>query len=126
MAAGDRATARIKKASWSPTEKWPRIRPSTLTAESTSRGAPVEPSRQSTEANLSTRSPVSSPKRRARSTWSSPRRWSPIADERSATGNVWLRLETQTRKFGGSMLHWVTKPARQPLMSAPAARTVTT
>ena len=31
---------------------------------------------------------------------------------------VWLIFEMQARKFGGSMLHWVTNPARQPLMSA--------
>jgi len=50
----------------------------------------------------------------------------PIPDARSATPKVWFTFEMHTRKFGGSMLHWVTKPARQPLMSAPGALTVTT
>ncbi len=49
--------------------------------------------------------------------WSAPSRWSPMPGERSATARVWFTFEMQTRKFGGSMLHCVTKPARQPLMS---------
>ena len=49
-----------------------------------------------------------------------------MADDRSATASVWFSFEMQTRKFGGSMLHWVTNPARQPLMSASGERTVTT
>ena len=40
-----------------------------------------------------------------------------MPEERSATPRVWFAFEMHTRKFGGSMLHWVTKPARQPLIS---------
>ena len=46
--------------------------------------------------------------------------------ERSAMDSVWFTFEMQTRKFGGSMLHWVTNPARQPLISASGDLTVTT
>ena len=49
-----------------------------------------------------------------------------MPEDRSATDSVWFTFETHTRKFGGSMLHWVTKPARQPLISASGDRTVTT
>ena len=46
--------------------------------------------------------------------------------ERSATASVRLAFEMHTRKFGGSMLHWVMNPTRHPLMSASGDRTVTT
>ena len=49
-----------------------------------------------------------------------------MPDDCSATARVWLTFEMQTRKFGGSMLHCVTKPARQPLISAASDLTVTT
>ncbi len=46
--------------------------------------------------------------------------------ECSATAKVWFTFEMHTRKLGGSMLHCVTNPARQPLMLSSGARTVTT
>lgn len=49
-----------------------------------------------------------------------------MPDECCATASVWFTFEMHTRKFGGSMLHWVMKPARQPLISASGDRTVTT
>ena len=94
-------------------------------ADRASKGAPAGPRRQSTDANLSTRSPVSSANSRARSTWSGRGDGDPCAMHARPRQGVVL-TETQATKFGGSMLHWVTKPARHPLISPSGARTVTT
>ena len=84
-----------------------------LTADSTSSGAPVDPSRQSHWANLSTRSPVSSPKSAGQCPFGHrPRGGVPWLRTARPRGKVWLTLAMQTRKFGGSMLHWVTKSSQ--------------
>ena len=47
--------------------------------------------------------------------------------ERSAIDKVWFTFEMHTRKFGGSMLHWVTKPGQAAAhVSASGDLTVTT
>ena len=43
-----------------------------------------------------------------------------MASDSSATRWVRFLSEMHTRKRGGSMLHWVVKPTRQPERSPPA------
>lgn len=47
-------------------------------------------------------------------------KWTARALARMATRQVRFLSERQTRKRGGSMLHWVAKPSRQPARSSPA------
>ena len=97
-----------------------------LTAASTSRGAPVEPESPVDRGELVDQVTGLLAEEAGQVDLILAEEMEAHPGERSATARVWLTFEMQTRKLGGSMLHCVTNPARQPLISASGDRTVTT
>src|SRR5947208_2870834 len=93
------------------------MRPANHFGQSSSTGTPSGPDDHEQRENLSTSSPVCSPNRRARSTWSHDGKCttSVVADE--ATRNVWFLFESQTMNRPGSIEHWLAKPTRHPARS---------
>src|SRR5664280_397413 len=116
----------VTMATWSPASTRSAILETIHAAHSSSTGTPDGPGCHEVRANLSVRSPVSSPNSAAVAACSDPSRCRPSRVDRRATSNVRLTLEMQTRKRGGSMLHWVRKPARHPDRSPSGATVVTT